>query len=151
MAQGAIERSATAVWKGDLLGGSGMFYSASGALRDQAVTWAARTGSSSDGKTSPEELVAAAHATCYSMAFSHYLTTNFTAPDQLEVTSTVGLGPKEGGGVQVNYSHLTVRGKVAGLDQAGFQAAATEAEKGCPISNLIRNGAEITVEATLEG
>jgi osmotically inducible protein OsmC len=85
------------------------------------------------------------------MAFSHYLTTNFTAPDQLEVTSTVGLGPKEGGGVQVNYSHLTVRGKVAGLDQAGFEAAATEAEKGCPISNLIRNGAEITVEATLEG
>ena len=149
MAQ-ATERSATAVWNGDLLGGSGMFYSASGALKDQAVTWAART-ESSDGKTSPEELVAAAHATCYSMAFSHYLTSNFSAPDQLEVTSTVGLGPKEGGGIEVRYSHLTVRGKVAGLDQDGFQAAATEAEKGCPISNLIRGGAEITVEATLEG
>jgi len=143
-----IERSATAVWKGDLVGGSGMFYGNSGALKDQAVTWAART-ESSDGKTSPEELVAAAHATCYSMAFAHYLTTNATAPDELAVTSTVGLGPKDGGGVEVKYSHLTVRGKVGGLDQAGFQAAATEAEKGCPISNLIRNNAEITVEATL--
>ncbi len=145
-----IERSATAVWKGDLLGGSGMFYGNSGALKDLPVTWAART-ESSDGKTSPEELVAAAHATCFAMAFSFYLTNNGTAPDELAVTSTVGLGPKDGGGVEVKYSHLTVRGKVDGLDQAGFQAAATEAEKGCPISNLIRNNVEITVTATLEG
>lgn len=149
MAQ-AIERSATAIWKGDLLGGSGMFNGASGALKDQAVTWAART-ESSNGKTSPEELVASAHATCYSMAFSHFLATNHTAPEQLEVTSTVGLAPKDGGGMEVKYSHLTVRGKVSGFDQDGFQKAAEEAEKGCPISNLIRNGAEITVEATLEG
>jgi osmotically inducible protein OsmC len=127
-----------------------MFYSASGALRDQVVTWAART-ESSNGMTSPEELIAAAHASCYSMAFSHYLSSNFSAPDHLQVTSTVGLAPKEGGGMEVKYSHLVVRGKVRGLDQDGFQTAANEAEKGCPISNLIRNNAEITVEATLEG
>jgi len=148
MAQ-AIERTATAVWKGDLTGGSGMFNGASGALKDQPVTWAART-ESSDGKTSPEELVAAAHATCFAMAFSHYLGSHGQAPDQLDVTSTVGLGPKDGGGFEVKYSHLVVRGKVGGLDQSGFQAAATEAEKGCPISNLIRNNVEITVTATLE-
>ena len=145
----AIERSATAVWKGDLMGGSGMFYGASGALKNLPVTWAART-ESSDGKTSPEELVAAAHSTCYAMAFSYYLTNNHSAPDQLDVTSTVGLGPKDGGGFEVKYSHLIVRGKVSGMDQAGFQAAAVEAEKGCPISNLYRGNAEITVEATLE-
>lgn len=127
-----------------------MFSGASGALQDQPVTWAART-ESSGGKTSPEELVAAAHATCYAMAFSYYLGNNGQAPEQLDVTSTVGLGPKAGGGFEVKYSHLTVRGKVGGLDQAGFQAAATEAEKGCPISNLMRNNVEITVTATLEG
>ncbi len=149
MAQ-AIERSATAVWTGDLIGGSGMFSGASGALSDQPVTWAART-ESSNGKTSPEELVASAHATCYAMAFSHYLASNAQAPDQLDVTSTVGLGPKDGGGFEVKYSHLVVRGKVGGMDQAGFQRAATEAEKGCPISNLMRNNIEITVTATLEG
>ena len=102
------------------------------------------------GKTSPEELLAAAHATCYAMAFSNFLAQAGNAPERLHVTSTVSLDPKEGGGVVVTRSALEVNGVVPGYDQDGFQQAAEEAEKGCPISNAIRGNLEITVKATLE-
>ena len=105
---------------------------------------------SPDGKTSPEELLAAAHATCYAMAFSHFLAQAGNPPERLHVTSTVSLDPKEGGGVVVTRSALEVNGVVPGYDQEGFQRAAEEAEKGCPISNAIRGNLEITVKATLE-
>ena len=143
------ERRAEVVWEGDLPRGNGKFTVGSGAMGEQAVTWASRT-ERSDGKTSPEELIAAAHASCFSMALSHELAQAGNAPERLHVTSTVSLDPKEGGGVVVTRSALEVNGTVAGLDQDGFQRAAEEAEKGCPISNAIRGNLEITVKATLE-
>jgi osmotically inducible protein OsmC len=143
-----VEKSANAKWTGTLTEGSGTFSVESGVIADSPVSWASRTGAA-DGKTSPEELIAAAHAACYAMAFSYALGNAGTPADSLDVTSKVGFGPKPGGGMQVTHSHLTVTGKVPGLTQDQFQAAATEAEKGCPVSNALRNNIEITVEATL--
>ena len=94
-------------------------------------------------------MLAAAHASCYAMAFSNHLATNFSAPESLKVTSTVGFGPKPGGGMQVTHSHLVVTGSVAGMDQATFAKAAQDAEAGCPVSGALRGNLEITVDATL--
>jgi osmotically inducible protein OsmC len=145
----AIERQAHTLWEGSLMGGHGDTEFASSGIGRFPVTWAART-QSPDGKTSPEELLAAAHATCYAMAFSNALDQAGNAPERLHVTSTVTFAPKEGGGFAVTRSALEVNGRVPGLDQDGFQRAAEEAEKGCPISNAIRGNLEITVKATLE-
>ena len=144
-----VERQAHTLWEGPLIGGKGDTEFASSGIGRFPVTWAART-ESPGGKTSPEELLAAAHATCYAMAFSHALTQAGNEPERLHVTSTVSLDPKEGGGVVVTRSALEVQGVVPGLDQDGFQQAAEDAEKGCPISNAIRNNVQITVKATLE-
>lgn len=145
-----FESTATALWSGDLPEGSGTVDFGTGVLPNAPVTWAART-ESSDGKTSPEELVAAAHASCYAMAFSHALATAGHDPERVHVTATVGFGPKAGGGgFEVKSSALNVRGKVAGVDQAAFEKLANEGEQGCPISNALRGNIEITVKATLE-
>jgi len=142
--------TAEATWKGDLQGGSGMIEFGTGAFPNVPVTWASRT-ESSDGKTSPEELVAAAHASCYSMALSHVLATSGHKPEHVHVTATVGFGPKAGGGgFEVKSSALEVRGRVPGLDQAAFEKLAQEGEQGCPVSNALRGNIEITVNATLE-
>ncbi|MGD9696818.1 MAG: OsmC family peroxiredoxin [Thermoleophilia bacterium] len=143
-----IDRSADAAWSGDLLKGSGTVALASSGAASLPVTWASRV-EDPDGRTSPEELIAAAHASCFAMAFSHTLATAGTPPDRLAVTAVVSLAPKEGGGFQVTRSALTVTGVVPGIDQAAFQATAEQAEKGCPISNALR-AIEITVTATLE-
>lgn len=143
-----VEKSATAIWHGTLAEGSGTFSVDSGVLSNSPVSWAVRTGAS-DGKTSPEELLAAAHAACYSMALSHALGSAGTPPESLDVTSTVGFGPKPGGGMQVTHSHLVVKGNVPGMTQEQFAQAAVDAEKGCPISNALRNNVEITVQGTL--
>jgi osmotically inducible protein OsmC len=143
------ERVATAVWNGGLVDGSGTFSSGSGVFTDLPVTWVARTGEP-EGKTSPEELLASAHASCYAMAFSYLLQNSGTPPQRLEVTSKVGFTPKAGGGFEVSYSHLTVKGQVAGLDQAKFAELAAAGEQNCPISNALRNNLKITVDATLE-
>jgi osmotically inducible protein OsmC len=143
------ERQATAVWEGDLASGTGMVSSGTGAFPNLPVTWKART-EDPGGMTSPEELIAAAHAACYAMAFAHTLTTDGHQPQSLYVTSKVGFGPKPGGGMMVTYSRLSVRGKVPGLDQAAFEEEAKKGEQGCPISNALRNNVEISVEATLE-
>jgi osmotically inducible protein OsmC len=143
------ERQATATWEGDLQSGNGTVSTGTGVLTDQPVTWKART-EDPDGLTSPEELIAAAHAACYAMAFAHTLSTDGHQPQSLNVTAKVGFGPKPGGGMMVTYSRLSVRGKVPGLDQAGFEEEAKKGEQGCPISNALRNNVEISVEATLE-
>ena len=147
MASG-VSKSATTTWQGDLATGGGSFSGQSGALSDQAVSWASRTGDS-NGKTSPEELLAAAHSSCYAMAFSYALGNAGHAPQNLEVTADVTFSPKAGGGFEVKSSHLTVNGTVAGIDQATFTAMAEEASQGCPISGAIKGNVEITVEATL--
>lgn len=144
------ERTANVVWKGELTKGEGTVTAeSSGAFKNLDVTWASRT-QSPDGKTSPEELLAAAHATCYAMAFSYALSGAGHAPDQLDVSATVGLDPKVGGGFEVSISRLTVKGRVPGIDQATFQRFANEAEQGCPISNALRGNVQIEVHATLE-
>ncbi|MPZ23290.1 MAG: OsmC family peroxiredoxin [Dehalococcoidia bacterium] len=144
------DRSAEVTWNGTLQEGSGTLQTGSGAVKDLGVTWASRV-EKSDGRTSPEELIAAAHASCFAMAFSGTLGRGGTPPEQLRVSATVSLNPKEGGGFQVTNSKLVVRGRVPGLDQAAFAEAARRAEQGCPVSNALRNSLQIDVEATLEG
>jgi lipoyl-dependent peroxiredoxin len=143
------ERQATAVWEGDLMSGMGAVSTGTGVLANQPLTWASRT-EDPQGRTSPEELIAAAHAGCYAMALSHTLATDGHPPKSLAVTAKVGFGPKPGGGMMVTYSRLSVRGKVPGLDQAGFEEEAKKGEQGCPVSNALRNNVEISLEATLE-
>ena len=141
------ERTATTTWEGDLPHGNGVLDGASGALDSLAVTWASRT-ERSGGKTSPEELIAAAHSSCFSMALSNELGEGGNAPEQLEVTAKVTLDMKDGAPT-VTTSELTVTGKVPGIDQAGFEQAAQNAAKNCPISRALA-GVEITVSATLQ-
>jgi osmotically inducible protein OsmC len=143
-----VEKTANAVWTGTLTEGSGKFSVESGVIANSPVSWASRTGAA-DGKTSPEELIAAAHASCYAMAFSYALGSAGTPAESLDVTATVGFGPNPGGGMKVTHSHLKVKGKVAGLTQEQFAQAAVDAEKGCPVSNALRNNIDITVEGTL--
>jgi osmotically inducible protein OsmC len=140
------ERTATTSWDGDLAHGGGVINGASGALNDLAVTWASRT-ERSDGKTSPEELIAAAHSSCFSMALSNGLTQAGTAPEHLEVSATVTLDLVDGAPT-VTTSELHVTGRVPGLDNMGFIQAATDAAKNCPISRALA-GVEISIEAEL--
>jgi osmotically inducible protein OsmC len=141
----ASESNATTVWEGDLESGSGRTLAASGALPEVEVTWAARTTRPSE-KTSPEELLAAAHASCYSMALAHGLAEAGNAPEKLATTAAVAFVPGEG----VKSSHLTVVGKVPGLDADGFEKAAAAAGQECPISMALKGNVEIEVEASLE-
>lgn len=147
MANGA-EKSATTVWQGDLAKGSGTFDTASGTITGQSVSWASRTGDA-NGKTSPEELLAAAHSSCFSMALSHELSSAGSAPERLEVTATVAFTPKQGGGFQVSSSKLKVTGSVPGIDEAKFKEAAQSASQNCPVSQAIKGNVEISVDATL--
>jgi lipoyl-dependent peroxiredoxin len=141
------ERTATTSWDGDLAHGAGAVTGASGALDALAVTWASRT-ERSDGRTSPEELIAAAHSSCFSMALAHGLTEAGHAPEHLKVAATVTLDLVDGAPTITN-SDLRVTGRVAELDQMGFIQAATEAAKNCPVSRALA-GVEISVEASLE-
>ena len=143
------ERRADVVWEGDLLHGSGTIVSVgSGALGALPVTWASRT-ERSDGKTSPEELLAAAHAACYAMAFSHTLAQAGTPAERLSVSATCTFEQVEGG-FKISTMELDVRGRVPGLDEAGFEKVAQQAEQGCPVSNALRNNVQIRVNAHLE-
>jgi osmotically inducible protein OsmC len=142
------ERRAEVVWEGNLTQGNGTLTVGSGALGTQPVTWASRT-ERSDGKTSPEELIAAAHAACYAMAFSNTLNTRGTPPERLTVSAVCTLDRVEGG-VKITTMELSVRGKVPGIDQAGFEQTAQKAEQGCPVSNALRNNVQIRVHTQLE-
>ena len=140
----AVSSSATTVWHGDLGHGSGVTTPDSGAFPGTDVSWASRTKRSA-GKTSPKELLAAAHASCYCMALSHELGEAGTPPDRLEATATVDFVPGEG----VKSSNLVGTGEVPGIDQEAFAAAAAAAGNGCPISGALKGNIEITVDATL--
>jgi osmotically inducible protein OsmC len=142
-------RRAEASWAGDLLTGRGTVTAAtSGAFRDLPVTWAART-EASDGRTSPEELIAAAHASCFEMALSGALARGGTPPEHLAVTATVTFD-KTDAGWRVVSSALTVVGRVPGLDADGFRAAAEATRDGCPVSVALQGNVALSVEATLE-
>jgi osmotically inducible protein OsmC len=143
------ERRADVVWEGNLVQGHGKVVSVgSGALGELPITWASRT-ERSDGRTSPEELLAAAHAACYAMAFSHTLAQAGTPAERLTVSATCAFEQVESG-FKVTTMDLDVRGKVPGLDQAGFEKVAGQAEQSCPISNALRNNVQIRVQARLE-
>lgn len=140
------DRSATVTWQGDLMKGSGTFdLDSSHVLRGQEVTFASRSGEP-EGHTSPEELIAAAHATCYAMALSNTLAEQGNAPERLEVSATSSLDLQA---LKISQVELTVQGTVPGLDQDGFQQAAEKAEQSCPVSNALRGNVEISVNATL--
>ena len=142
----AAESSATTVWQGDLAKGSGVATMQSGAVPATDVSWASRTERAA-GKTSPEELLAAAHSSCFCMQLSHELAEAGTPPESLEATATVEFVPGEG----VKSSRIVVSGRVPGIDQETFAAAAASASDGCPISGALKGNLEIDVEATLEG
>jgi osmotically inducible protein OsmC len=142
----SAERTATTVWEGDLAHGNGTLSLTSGATGDLPVTWASRT-ERSDGKTSPEELIAAAHASCFSMALSHGLAESGHPPDRLDVSATVTLSLDDG--PKVSSSHITVRGTVPGVDADGFAQAAQGAADNCPVSGALKGNLEITVDAQL--
>jgi lipoyl-dependent peroxiredoxin len=144
----SAERRAQVTWSGTLAEGSGLLRMASGAAPELPVTWASRTARS-EGRTSPEELIAAAHASCFAMAFSADLTEAGTPPRRLDVTATVTFQQTDAGW-HVASSRLEVGGVVPGLDQAAFETAAAAARDGCPVSQALRGNVEISVAATLE-
>ena len=142
----ATDRRAEVTWKGSLLEGSGTIDSTtSGAIGTQSVSWPARSTDDAGGSTSPEELIAAAHAACFSMALSAGLSKAGNEPEQLHTTATVTFQPGEG----ITKIALTVEGRVPKIDQAGFAAAANDAKQNCPVSKALAGVPEITLDATL--
>jgi osmotically inducible protein OsmC len=130
----ATERTAEVTWRGSLLEGGGTIdHVGSEAFGPLEVTWAARAEEDSSGLTSPEELIAAAHAACFSMALSHGLAQAGTPPDELKTTATVTFVPGEG----ITKIVIHARGDVPGLDDAGFRAAAETAKANCPVSKAL--------------
>jgi osmotically inducible protein OsmC len=146
----AAQRKATATWNGDLATGGGTVnLDTSGAASDLAVTWAARSGEEAGGKTSPEELIAAAHAACLSMALSAGLARAGSKPERLVVEATSNF-EKVGDGFAFTSMAFSVRGRVPGIDQAAFEQAADTASKNCPVSKALKGNVAISVDAKLE-
>ncbi len=139
----ATTRTATTHWEGSLLEGAGRVELVSSGLGTYDVTWASRA-EEPEGRTSPEELIAAAHSACFSMALSHALAQAGTPPDDLETTADVTFQPGEG----ITGVHLTVRGSVPGVSADDFVLAAEDAKANCPVSKAL-TGAPITLDASL--
>jgi osmotically inducible protein OsmC len=143
----ATDRHAEVTWNGSLIDGSGRIDSStSGILNAQPLTWRARAEDGPDG-TSPEDLIAAAHAGCFSMALSHGLAEGGTPADELKTSATVTFQPGEG----ITKIALRVRGRVPGIDPDGFQKAAEDAKENCPVSKALAAVPEITLDAELAG
>lgn len=143
----ATDRKAEVTWHGDLMSGTGTIDSVtSGVFGGLDVSWPARS-EEPGGKTSPEELIAAAHATCLSMALSHGLAQAGHAPEELKTSATVTFQPGEG----ITKIALDVAGRVPGIDQAGFTEAAQQAKENCPVSKALTGVPEISLTARLEG
>ena len=141
----ATDRKADVVWQGDLKNGSGVIQEVgSGAFGPLDVSWASRT-EQPNGKTSPEELIAAAWAACFSMALSNGLAKNGNPPEKLETSATVTFQPGEG----ITKGALAVRATVPGLDDAGFQEAANDAKQNCPVSKALAGIPDVTLDAQL--
>jgi osmotically inducible protein OsmC len=143
----AAEHTAHAIWQGDLMSGSGTFSLGSGAATDVGLTWKARAEDASAG-TSPEELIAAALAACFSMALSHGLAQAGNAPTSIE-TDARATFDRTDEGFRVTTIALSVRGDVPGVDEAAFQEAAEGAKANCPVSKALESNVEITLDASL--
>jgi osmotically inducible protein OsmC len=142
----AAERRADVTWKGDLKSGEGMIDSVgSGVFGGLGVSWPART-EEPNGKTSPEELIAAAHASCFAMQLSSTLAKGGTPPEQLRTSAAVTFIPGEG----ITRIVLGVTGRVPGLDEEGFIEAAEDAKANCPVSKALAAVEDISVDASLE-
>lgn len=145
----AAIRTATVTWTGDLTSGAGTVSAGTSELfTDLPVSWASRT-EGADGRTSPEELLAAAHASCYAMAFSGGLARAGTPPEHLHVEAEVTFDRVDEQWIVVS-SRLIVLGRAPGATHEGFTAAAQDAKDGCPISRALAGNVEISIEATLE-
>jgi lipoyl-dependent peroxiredoxin len=141
------ERRAAVTWQGDLTTGRGTIENVgSGAFGPLDVSWAART-EEPGGKTSPEELIAAAHASCFAMALSGALAKAGTAPERLRTSATLTFVP----GTGITKAALTVEGAVPGMDEDAFRAAAEDAKENCPVSGALKGNVELTVDARLVG
>jgi lipoyl-dependent peroxiredoxin len=142
----ATDRKAEVTWQGDLMSGNGRIDSVtSGAVGGLDVSWPARA-EEPEGKTSPEELIAAAHATCFSMALSHGLAQSGHPPEELKTSATVTFQPGEG----ITKIALDVAGRVPGIDEGAFQQAADGAKQNCPVSKALTGVPEISLTARLE-
>ncbi len=143
-----MQSASNASWQGSLVDGSGTVSLMSGAAGPLPVSWHART-EDQGGSTNPEELIAAAHAACYSMALSHGLAGAGHPPAHLDTRATVTFGPQPGGGFGIDSVALRVRGDVPGMDAAAFQQAAEAAKVGCPVSQALAGNVDITLDAAL--
>jgi lipoyl-dependent peroxiredoxin len=141
------ESTARTSWQGTLARGSGTTGLASGATTPLKVSWGART-ERTEGTTSPEELIAAAHASCYAMAFAHELAEAGGTPETLDVSVTVTFEDVDGAPT-ITRSALTVRAGVGGIDAARFAQVAASAKEGCPVSRALKGNVEITLDAAL--
>jgi osmotically inducible protein OsmC len=145
----AAVRRADATWSGDLPSGKGkVSASSSGVFKGLDVSWARRSEADANGITSPEELLAAAHAACFAMALSAGLGRAGTPPEELQVSAQVTFD-RVGDGFKVVSSALEVRGRVPGVDEAAFTKAAEGAKDGCPISGALKGNVELSVKASL--
>jgi osmotically inducible protein OsmC len=143
----AVERTANAVWEGDLMGGSGTASTQSGVVDNATVKWSSRA-EQADENTSPEELIAAAHATCLSMALAHALAQAGTPAQRLETKATATFD-RAGEGFRMTTMRLSVRGQVEGIDEEAFRQAAEGAKENCPVSQALKGNVEISVDAAL--
>lgn len=141
------ERRAHTTWEGDLAKGSGTFTVGSGAMGPQPVSWAART-EEPGGKTSPEELIAAAFSSCFSMALSGALAKAGTPPTRLE-TDAVANFDETDAGFRMTKIDVRVRGTVDGIDEEAFRSAAEGAKENCPVSQALKGNVEFTLDAAL--
>jgi osmotically inducible protein OsmC len=147
MAKG--QSSASATWNGTLRDGSGRVQLGSGAAAELPVSWPSRVAGAEGGHTTPEELIAAAHAACYSMALSNILGGKGTPPRQLDVSARVTF-EVGAGGARISKILLTVVGDVPGADDAAFHGAAGDAKAGCPVSKALAGNVDIELEASLK-
>lgn len=140
-------RKAGVLWSGDLRNGTGIVSTESKALFEHPFTWRMRF--EDDPGTNPEELLAAAHAACFSMSIAGTLKKNGYDPVRTDTTATCILTPRDGGGFKITGMQLHIRAEVPGIDAETFEKMIAQADEGCPVSNLLRNGLEIEIDATL--
>jgi lipoyl-dependent peroxiredoxin len=145
-----VQREASVTWQGNVARGGGAISAGTGAFEELPYSLATRIDRI-DGKTSPEELLAAAHAACYAMSLAGELASVGSAPEHLDVSATVTLDQVEDGSHRIVKSELLARARVTDMDEGDFRRAAEAADDGCTFSALIKAGAEVTVNATLEG
>jgi osmotically inducible protein OsmC len=142
-------RTAHTAWTGTLQEGSGNVELVSSGAASFDVSFPRRAADDAEGVTSPEELIAAAHSSCYAMALSGQIAAAGGTPQSLDITADVRLSPDPAGGFRISAITLKVRGTVDGLDEAGFIAAAEEAKAGCPVSKALTGVDKITLDAAL--